>query len=108
MALGRQSAEAGPSIGEIPGLRPQLVCPGDVVTAELGTLRGRGVTELDGKLVATTCGVVEHVNKLLYVRPLKHRYTGSICDVVVERVTLIISCFFLCFFFFKDTATPEI
>lgn len=40
----------------------------------------------DGKLVATTCGVVERVNKLLYIRPLKHRYTGSIGDVVVGRI----------------------
>ena len=40
----------------------------------------------DGKLVATTCGVVEHVNKLLYVRPLKHRYSGSVGDVVVGRI----------------------
>jgi len=75
------------SVPEIAGLRPQLVVPGDVVTAEPGTLRGRGVVEReDGKLVATTCGVVEHVNKLLYVRPLKHRYAGSVGDVVVGRI----------------------
>ncbi|CAJ1406611.1 unnamed protein product [Effrenium voratum] len=71
----------------IPGLQSQLVCPGDVVSAEPGALRGRGVVERgDGKLVATTCGVVEHVNKLLYVRPLKHRYAGSVGDVVVGRI----------------------
>lgn len=74
-------------VAEIAGLRPQLVCPGDVVATEPGTFRGRGVIEReDGKLVATTCGVVEHVNKLVYVRPLKHRYTGSIGDVVVGRI----------------------
>jgi len=77
----------GASVPEIPGLRPQLVCPGDAVTAEPGVLRGRGIVERDdGRLVATTCGVVEHVNKLLYVRPLKHRYMGSMGDVVVGRV----------------------
>lgn len=76
-----------PRVPEIQGLRPQLVCPGDVVTSEPGTLRGRGVVEReDGKLVATLCGVVEHVNKLLYVRPLKLRYAGSVGDVVVGRV----------------------
>jgi len=76
-----------PGAPEIAGLRPQLVCPGDVVVAEPGALRGRGVVEReDGKLVATMCGVVEHVNKLLYVRPLKHRYAGSIGDVVVGRI----------------------
>jgi len=75
------------AVPEIPGLRPQIVCPGDVVTAEPGILRGKGVTEReDGKLVATLCGVVEHVNKLMYVRPLKNRYVGSIGDVVVGRV----------------------
>ncbi|CAK8985394.1 Exosome complex component RRP4 (Exosome component 2) (Ribosomal RNA-processing protein 4) [Durusdinium trenchii] len=75
------------SVQSIPGLQAQLVCPGDVVSAEPGALRGRGVVErADGKLVATTCGVVEHVNKLLYVRPLKHRYAGSVGDVVVGRI----------------------
>jgi len=74
-------------IPEIAGLRPQLVVPGDVVTAEPGALRGHGLVEReDGKLSATTCGVVEHVNKLLYVRPLKHRYAGSVGDVVVGRI----------------------
>lgn len=75
------------SLQTIPGLQSLLVCPGDVVSAEPGALRGRGVVErADGKLVATNCGVVEHVNKLLYVRPLKHRYAGSVGDVVVGRI----------------------
>lgn len=93
VAVERRCSETVPSdvqkldVPEIAGLRPQLVCPGDQVTAEPGVLRGRGVLEReDGKLVATTCGVVEKVNKLLYVRPLKHRYTGSIGDVVVGRI----------------------
>jgi len=72
---------------EIAGLRSQLVCPGDAVTADPGVLRGHGLVERnDGKLVATVCGVVEQVNKLLYVRPLRHRYTGSVGDVVVGRI----------------------
>lgn len=29
---------------------------------------------------------MEHVNKLLYVKPLKHRYAGSVGDVVVGRI----------------------
>lgn len=75
------------TVPEIAGLRPQLVVPGDVVTAEPGTLRGRGIVEReDGKLTATTCGVIEQQNKLLYVRPLKHRYIGSVGDVVVGRI----------------------
>lgn len=75
------------AVPEIAGIRAELVVPGDVVTADPGTLRGRGVVEReDGKLVATVAGVVEHVNKLLYVRPLKHRYGGSVGDVVVGRI----------------------
>lgn len=77
----------GLAVPEIAGLRPQIVCPGDVVNSDPGTLRGRGVVQRsDGKLVATTTGVVERVNKLLYVRPLKHRYVGEVGDVVVGRV----------------------
>eukprot|EP00931_Biecheleriopsis_adriatica_P055927 TRINITY_DN33156_c0_g1_i1.p1 TRINITY_DN33156_c0_g1~~TRINITY_DN33156_c0_g1_i1.p1 ORF type:complete len:339 (+),score=78.90 TRINITY_DN33156_c0_g1_i1:93-1109(+) len=87
LALSDANFSAKLSMPIIPGLQGQLVCPGDVVSAEPGALRGRGVVERsDGKLVATTCGVVEHVNKLLYVRPLKHRYAGSVGDVVVGRV----------------------
>lgn len=72
---------------EVAGLRGQLVVPGDLVTSEPGTLRGHGLVEReDGKLTATTCGVVEHVNKLLYVRQLKNRYKGNVGDVVVGRV----------------------
>lgn len=91
--IDRRSADADVvaaalSVPEIGGLRPQLVCPGDVVTTDQGYLRGWGVAEReDGKLTATTCGVVEKVNKLIYVRPLKHRYVGSVGDVVVGRVT---------------------
>jgi len=87
----RLSDDSGDSfqiqVPEIAGLRPQLVCPGDVITSEPGCLRGKGVVEReDGKFVATTTGVVERVNKLLYVRPLKHRYMGNVGDVVVGRI----------------------
>ena len=36
--------------------------------------RGHGTCMADGKLVASVCGVVERVNKLVSVRPLKSRY----------------------------------
>ncbi len=52
-----------------------------------GFLRGHGTQMVDGKLVATLCGVVERVNKLVYVRPLKSRYTAEQGDVVIGRVT---------------------
>ncbi|KAF4653264.1 Exosome complex component RRP4 [Perkinsus chesapeaki] len=66
----------------------QLVLPGDVIHAEKGYLKGRGllVDPVDGQLVATVRGVLERVNKLLYIRPLKSRYTGEVGDVIVGRV----------------------
>ena len=36
--------------------------------------------------MATTCGVVERVNKLVSVRPLRSRYGAEVGDVVVGRV----------------------
>jgi len=50
-------------------------------------LRGHGTHVVDGKLMATLCGVVERVNKLVFVRPLKTRYDAAQGDVVVARVT---------------------
>lgn len=38
-------------------------------------VRGHGTAESDGQLVATVCGVVERVNKLVYVRPFRARYS---------------------------------
>lgn len=38
-------------------------------------------------LVAAVPGVVERVNKLVSVRPLRARYAGDIGDVVVGRIT---------------------
>ena len=49
-------------------------------------LRGHGVYVKDGKMIASVCGVVERVNKLISVRTLKSRYIPKIGDVVVARV----------------------
>ena len=38
-------------------------------------------------MIASVCGVVERVNKLISVTPLKSRYVPKIGDVVVGRVT---------------------
>lgn len=35
--------------------------------------RGHGTTDLEGEVVATVCGVIERVNKLVYVRTLRAR-----------------------------------
>ena len=41
----------------------------------------------DDCLYASVAGVVERVNQLISVRPLKSRYNGEIGDVVVGRIT---------------------
>ena len=46
---------------------------------------------IDGRLVATLCGVVERVNKLVYVKPLRARYGAEVGDVVVGRVTEVVA-----------------
>ncbi|KAL2507721.1 ribosomal RNA proCES [Forsythia ovata] len=56
------------------------------VDCEDAILKGHGTTELDGRVVATLCGVVERVNKLVYVRALRARYKPEIGDIIVGRV----------------------
>lgn len=49
--------------------------------------RGHG-TYVDGDdLKASVAGVMERVNKLILVRPIKTRYNGEVGDVVVGRIT---------------------
>lgn len=68
-----------------------LVCPGDIVTNESsGYLKGRGVeVNSDGNFVATQCGVVEKVNKVIFVRPMQRQYTGETGDVVVGEIVQV-------------------
>mmetsp|Transcript_30153 Transcript_30153/g.55104 ORF Transcript_30153/g.55104 Transcript_30153/m.55104 type:complete len:321 (-) Transcript_30153:15-977(-) len=65
-----------------------VVCVGDVIEAEdqETLLRGHGTLLVDGKLLATVCGVVERVNKLVYVRTLNASYKAEQGDVVVGRI----------------------
>ncbi|XP_025109724.1 exosome complex component RRP4-like [Pomacea canaliculata] len=63
-----------------------LVTPGDVITSDAGFMRGHGTAMEEDRLQATVAGMVERVNKLISVRPLKSRYTGEIGDVVVGRI----------------------
>ncbi|KAL2650698.1 hypothetical protein R1flu_018826 [Riccia fluitans] len=58
-----------------------------LVDYENGFLRGHGTQLVDGQLLATVCGVVERVNKLVSVRPLRARYNPETGDVVVGRIT---------------------
>ncbi|XP_013780217.1 exosome complex component RRP4-like [Limulus polyphemus] len=68
--------------------RPKhLVTPGDIITSDTGFMRGHGTYVEEENLVASVAGIVERVNKLVSVRPLKTRYNGEIGDVVVGRIT---------------------
>lgn len=64
-----------------------VVTPGDVIAVEAGFMRGHGTFVENGQLLACVPGVVETVNKLVRVRPLRSRYVGEIGDVVVGRIT---------------------
>uniref|UniRef100_G3MPB7 Uncharacterized protein n=1 Tax=Amblyomma maculatum TaxID=34609 RepID=G3MPB7_AMBMU len=69
--------------------RPKgLVAPGDVITSDLSFMRGHGtyVDSSSEQLLSSVAGVIEKVNKLITVRPLKTRYNGEIGDVVIGRI----------------------
>jgi len=63
------------------------VLPGQLIRTEAGFIRGHGTYEKEEQLFATVSGIVEQVNKLISVRPLKSRYTGDVGDVIVGRIT---------------------
>jgi len=65
----------------------KFVTPGKIITRETGFMRGHGTYMQDDCLYASVAGVVERVNQLISVRPLKSRYYGEIGDVVIGRVT---------------------
>lgn len=69
-------------------LSPRIYTPGEEISSQPDFLRGHG-TYMDDEstLRASVAGVLEKVNKLISVRPLKARYQGEIGDVVVGRIT---------------------
>ncbi|CAL1362099.1 unnamed protein product [Linum trigynum] len=56
------------------------------INNEDSILKGHGTSERGGEVVATLCGVVERVNKLVYVRTLRARYKPEVGDIIVGRV----------------------
>ncbi|EKX35226.1 hypothetical protein GUITHDRAFT_158754 [Guillardia theta CCMP2712] len=64
----------------------EVVTPGQEIRSEAGFLRGHGTYVWKGKLIASVAGIVQRVNKLVSVVPLKSRYGGQVGDVVVGRV----------------------
>ncbi|XP_072961272.1 exosome complex component RRP4 homolog [Typha angustifolia] len=69
------------------------VAVGDAIPVdhEDNILKGHGTSELGDKVVATMCGVVERVNKLVYVRSHRARYKPEVGDIIVGRVVEIVS-----------------
>ncbi|KAL1915365.1 uncharacterized protein VTP21DRAFT_6823 [Calcarisporiella thermophila] len=70
----------------------KIVTPGEIITSDPQYMRGHGTyveAASDEKLTITSAvaGVVERVNKLVSVRPLRTRYNPEIGDIVVGRIT---------------------
>ncbi|XP_077287844.1 exosome complex component Rrp4 [Arctopsyche grandis] len=68
------------------GEAPRIYTPGEIVSTQQGFMRGHGTYMESDLLKSSVAGVVEQVNKLLSVKPLKSRYVGEVGDVVVGRV----------------------
>ncbi|XP_034948815.1 uncharacterized protein Naam [Chelonus insularis] len=69
-------------------IHQKIYTPGEKITTQSDYLRGHGTyVDEDERLRASVAGVLEKVNKLISVRPLKARYQGEIGDVVVGRIT---------------------
>ncbi|CAK1548237.1 unnamed protein product [Leptosia nina] len=65
---------------------PRFFTPGEVVCDLHDFMRGHGTYVEDDKIKSSVAGVMQRVNKLICVHPLKSRYVGEIGDVVVGRV----------------------
>ena len=52
--------------------------------------RGHGTQLSQGQLIASVCGVVDRIDKLLSVHPTQGRYKAQLGDVVVGRVTSVV------------------
>lgn len=74
----------------LPGEYETYVSPGQVIHPSTDCLRGHGTLVRGRQVVATISGIVEWMDQLVTVRPLRTRYvaaTAAIGDVVVGRVT---------------------
>jgi exosome complex component RRP4 len=54
---------------------------------DAGFMRGHGTYMKNDMLYASVAGVVQRVNKLISVTPLKTKYQGEVGDVIVGRIT---------------------
>ena len=54
-------------------------------------MRGHGTYMKNGTLYASVAGVIQRVNKLISVTPLKTKYQGEIGDVIVGKYNRVIT-----------------
>ncbi|XP_056146948.1 exosome complex component RRP4 [Lampris incognitus] len=66
--------------------KKNLVIPGDIITKDNSFMRGHGTYLCEETATASVAGEVERVDKLIYVRPHKTRFSGVTGDVVVGRI----------------------
>lgn len=66
---------------------PKFYTPGEHITSQSGCMRGHGTYADGDDLKASVAGIIERVNKLVLVRPLKSRYSGEVGDVIVGRIS---------------------
>ncbi|XP_029662754.1 uncharacterized protein LOC115235242 [Formica exsecta] len=70
------------------GVQPRLYTPGEEISSQPDFLRGHGTyVDEEKTLRASVAGILEKVNKLISIRPLKARYNGEIGDLIVGRIT---------------------
>ncbi|CDO62751.1 exosome complex component RRP4, putative [Plasmodium reichenowi] len=69
--------------------KKKLVLPGECVLDKNDKdrfLKGGGLYEEDDMFHACILGRVNYINKLIYVEPLKGKYTGSVGDLLVGKI----------------------
>jgi exosome complex component RRP4 len=64
----------------------RLTYPGETLTSSHAFMRGHGTYIDNEEVIASVAGVIERVNKLVTVRPLRARYNPEIGDLVVGRI----------------------
>ncbi|GJN33617.1 hypothetical protein PR202_gb22237 [Eleusine coracana subsp. coracana] len=88
-----QRARLETALNDLQALTPATVSAAVVSVTDIipinhegNILRGHWTSDQDGEVVATLCGVVEWVDKLVHLRPLKPRYKAKVHDMIVGRV----------------------
>eukprot|EP01132_Coremiostelium_polycephalum_P003628 gene3628-4519_t len=69
----------------------RLMIPGQTISREGEYLKGHGTFHHEQNLIASVCGRLEKIDKLLSVRAFKARYQGEVGDIIVGRITEIAS-----------------